>query len=68
MNIFDTLRMNSVFIKQLDSASVSYLTMPGEAAISENGISYYSLNKNKAGEVCTIYLLVVLPLIPLEGF
>lgn len=56
MNIFDTLRMNSVFIKQLDSASVSYLTMPGEAAISENGISYYSLNKNKAGEVCTRYL------------
>lgn len=56
MNIFDILRVNCAGLKQLAEARVSYLTMPGEAIISESGISYYSLNRIRAEEVCRKYL------------
>lgn len=56
MNVLDLLRVNGSGIRQLAQASVSYLTMPGEATTSQSGLSYYSLNQKRACEVCSKYL------------
>ena len=56
LDVFDILRMNGAGIRQLSQAKVSYLTMPGEAIVAQNGISYYSISKKAAENVCRDYL------------
>ena len=56
MDLFDVLRMSGAGLKQLSEAKVSYITMPGEAIISESGISYFSLTRETAKAVCEKYL------------
>ena len=56
MNVLDFIRMSRGRMDALSDVNVNYLTMPGEAAISSRGLSYYVLNKRSAKEICERYL------------
>jgi LCP family protein required for cell wall assembly len=45
----------SAFLKN-QSASVFYATMPGEPAVSQNGLSFYVLNRKSSAEIVKRYL------------
>ncbi len=56
LNIVDLIRMSAGGMDNLAQAKINYLTLPGEAAISARGLSYYVLNRKGANEVCERYL------------
>ena len=56
LNIVDLIRISTGDMDTLAQAKVNYLTLPGEAAISARGLSYYVLNRKGASEVCERFL------------
>ena len=56
LNVVDLIRMSAGGMDALANAKVNYLTLPGEAAISTRGLSYYVLNRKATNEVCQKYL------------
>ena len=48
--------MSAGGMDMLAEAKVNYLTLPGEAAISARGLSYYVLNYKSTRDACVKYL------------
>ncbi len=57
INVMDVIRMSAGGMQALAGAKVYYLTLPGEAAISSRGLSYYVLNRKGVMDVRKRYLL-----------
>lgn len=67
LNVVDLVRMSSTGLDSLANAKINYLTLPGEAAISTRGLSYYVLNKKSTSEVCRKYLFSKREIFDAEG-